>query len=296
MTIGAPSGWAVCADDLSVHYRSNGLPAEVVALHGVGLAIRPGEIVGVIGESGAGKSTLAATIAGLAGTGRPGEGVPEICGGSLRVFGRQLRRAGRRTRDAVTLRVGYLPQDGAERLAPDLTVAENVAEPIYQRDRRFEIPVATDAVATMIDAMRLPLSVMDKSPYQLSSGQRQRVALARALILDPALLVADEPSRGVDPAVRDTVLDALRDLQREREFSALIVSSELAVIERIAGRVVVLHDGMVVGDGPLDGLLADDPDPYVADLVRLRERQRRRMAEGDGPDRGPDAPAPKPTR
>jgi len=171
-----------------------------------------------------------------------------------------------------------------------------VAEPIYQRDRRFEIPVATDAVATMIDAMRLPLSVMDKSPYQLSSGQRQRVALARALILDPALLVADEPSRGVDPAVRDTVLDALRDLQREREFSALIVSSELAVIERIAGRVVVLHDGMVVGDGPLDGLLADDPDPYVADLVRLRERQGRRMAEGDGPDRGPDAPAPKPTR
>jgi ABC-type glutathione transport system ATPase component len=271
MTIGAPSTPLVCAHDLSVHYRSNGVPAEVVAVRGVSLSIHSGEIVGLIGESGSGKSTLAAAIAGCAGTGRPGTGVPEICGGTLEVFGRRLRGAGRRTRDAVTLRVGYLAQEGADALIADLTVAENVAEPIYQRDRRFETHLAADAVATIIDAMRLPLSVMDKLPHQLSSGQRQRVALARALILEPALLVADEPSRGVDATVRDGVLDALRDLQREREFSAIIVSSELAVIDRIATRVVVLEEGMVIADGRLHAVLADGGRPYLTGLAAIRK-------------------------
>jgi len=270
MTTGAPSGYAVRAHDLSVHYRSNGIPSEVVAVRGVNLEIGSAEIVGLVGEAGAGKSTLAATIAGRAGTGRPGEGVPEICGGSLEVYGRELRGAGRRTRDQVTLRVGYLAQDAAEQLVPDLSVAENVAEPIYQRDKRFETPVAADAVATLIDAMRLPLSIMDKLPYQLSSGQRQRVALARALILEPSLLIADEPTRGVDVTVRAGVLDALRGLQREREFSALIVSSDLAVIERIASRVVVLQGGMVVGEGPIQTVLAEEHHPYLAGLALVK--------------------------
>ncbi|CAN5273998.1 hypothetical protein BH09ACT3_BH09ACT3_14820 [soil metagenome] len=278
MTTGVPAGYAARAQDLSVHYRSNGVPPELVAVRGVDLQIGLAEIVGLIGGSGSGKSTLAATIAGRAGRGRPGDGVPAICGGSLTVYGRQLRGAGRRVRDEVTLRVGYLAQDAAEHLVPELSVAENVAEPIYQRDRRFEPAVAADAVATLIDAMRLPLSIMDKWPHQLSSGQRQRVALARALILEPTLLVADEPTRGLDVKVRAGVLDALRDLQLEREFSALIVSSDLAVIERTASRVIVLRGGMVVGDGPIQTLRSfEQRHPWLPGPAPVRSE-----ADADG--------------
>lgn len=265
-----PQQVVVSARDLSVHYRSNSVPSEVVAVRGVSFDIRAGEIFGLLGESGSGKSTLAATIAGVAGSGRPGEGVPEISGGELEVLGTAVRGIGRRSRDALTLGVGYLPQDAAERLSSDLTVAENVAEPIYQRDRRFPQTIAADAVATLIDAMRLPLGIMDRMPWELSSGQRQRVAIARSLILEPTLLVADEPARGVDVTVRSAVLDALRDVQLEREFSVVVVSSELSMVSRIATRVGVLQRGILVGLGELDEILDAPHHPYLKGLAKTR--------------------------
>jgi peptide/nickel transport system ATP-binding protein len=260
----------VQARDLSLRYRSTGSPSQFVALRGVNLDLDAGEILGIVGESGAGKSSLMIAIAGLAGTGRPGEGIPEISGGSLNVLDVKLRGIGRRRRDRLTLQVGFLRQDAAERLSPMLTAAENVAEPIYLRDHRFSQREATAAVATIVDEVRLPLSVMNKLPHELSSGQRQRVALARAMILEPQLLVADEPTRGVDAAVRDGVLEALRDLQRHRGLSAVVVSSDLTVVERIADRVAAMQGGMVVGLGALDEMLRDAEHPYVAGLARAR--------------------------
>ena len=266
----------VSARDLSIQYRSNGAQPRFLAVRGVTFELAPGEILGVVGESGSGKSTLAMAVAGLAGVSRLGNGIPEICGGVLEVYGTRLRHVGKRRRDRLTLRVGYLRQDGAERLSPLLTVAENVAEPIYMRDRRFNTREAADAVAIVVDSVRLPLSLMNKLPYQLSSGQRQRVALARALILEPTLLVADEPTRGVDAPVRDRVLDTLRDLQRKRDFSALIISSELSVLTRIATRVAVMQRGIVVGIGAIDELLAEPQHPYLRSLATARNRELRK--------------------
>ncbi len=262
----------VTARDVSVHYRSNGVPAEVVAVRGVSFDIARGEIVGMVGESGAGKSTLALAIAGIAGAGGPGSGIPKISGGSLSVLGHSMRGIGHRDRDRVTLQVGYLAQDAAANLNSDFTVAENVAEPIYRRDRRFSTREASDAAAYLIDALRLPLSVMTSMPWELSSGQRQRVALARALILEPVLLVADEPTRGVDVGVRDGVLDALRDLQADREFSALLVSSDLSVATSIASRLAVMQGGILIGLGPVDDVLNCPHHPYLKGLVRAREQ------------------------
>ncbi len=274
---------AVVADDLSIHYRSKGVPSRVEAVRGVGFEIAPGEILGLVGESGSGKSTLAWAVACLAGTGGIGEGVPEISGGSLRVYGTQVRHLGRRARDRLTLRVGYLPQDAADRLNPFLSVADNVTEPIYLRDRRFDGHEASDAAATLVDAVRLPLSVMSKLPHELSSGQRQRVALARALVLEPTLLVADEPTRGVDAAVRDGVIDAIRELRERREFSALVVSSDLEALERVSDRLAVLRRGLLVGLGTLNEVLATPAESYVKTLAEVhalvaQERLERRGA------------------
>ncbi|MCU1422289.1 MAG: transporter ATP-binding protein [Microbacteriaceae bacterium] len=274
----------VVADDLSIEYRSNVAPGEFLAVRGVSFALGQGEILGLVGESGSGKSTLARAIAGLSGTGAPGNGVPRICGGSLSVLGRSLRHIGPHGRDRITLRVGHLAQNGAETLNSTFTVAENVAEPIYRRDRRFNTREAADAVAYLIDAVHLPLSVMDRMPWELSSGQRQRVALARALILEPVLLVADEPTRGVDAAVRDGVLEALRRLQAERDFSAIVVSSDLAVATAFGGRLAVMKDGILVGLGETEAMLDHPYDEYLKGLVRARdlaEHARHPKTRGD---------------
>jgi peptide/nickel transport system ATP-binding protein len=260
----------VSARDVSIEYRSNRSRSHL-AVRGVSLELAQGEMLGIVGESGSGKSTLAKAIAGRAGGGRRGDGTPQICGGQLEVYGLRLRRAGRRTRDRLTLRVGYLSQDAAERLSPLLTVAETVAEPIYLRDRRFDPREARDVVATVIDSVRLPLSIMDAFPHQLSSGQRQRVALARALVLEPSLLVADEPSRGVDASVRDEVLDALRDLHRTRNLAAVVISSDLSVISRLAARVAVMQNGIVIGLGDIDSLTAAPENDYLKGLARSRD-------------------------
>ena len=261
---------AVSARDLSVHYRTRNSASYTLAVSGVSFDLAAGEVLGVIGESGSGKSTLALTVAAQSGRGHVDDGIAEICGGTLSVYGTQLRGLTARQRNRLTLKVGYLPQDGAVRLDPRLTVAENVAEPIYQRDRRFDQYEAADAVAALIDAVRLSLGMMNRMPHELSSGQRQRVALARALILDPTLLVADEPTRGVDATVREGVLDVIRELQAERQFSALIVSSDIGVVDHVADRVAVLQHGIMIGLGTLDAVLERPTHPYLKGLAAAR--------------------------
>jgi len=261
---------AVRARDLSIAYSSRRSGAPRLAVQGVDFDIERDEILGLIGESGSGKSTLAAVVAGLQEGGTYGDGVPEIRGGSLAVFGQRMRGIRRRPLGRLTLRIGYLSQNGVRRLNPHLTVAENIAEPIFARDRHFNPREAGRAVAALLDAMRLHLAVMSKFPHELSSGQVQRVALARALILDPWLLVADEPVRGVDVEARAAIFSLIAELQRQRDFSALIVSSDLDAVDSVADRIAVLYQGSIVGIGTVDEMLRDPHHPYLKGLARSR--------------------------
>ena len=257
---------AVSARDLSIHYPARKPEHRSIAVSGVTFDIAHGEFLAVVGETGSGKSTLAETLAGVGGTKRPGS--PQIWGGSLTVLGTDVRNVSVRNRDLLTLRVGYLPQDAGAHLAPRLTIGENVAEPIFARDRRFNQREAAEAVATLIDAVRLPLTTMNKYPHELSKGQRQRIAIARALILEPVLLVADDPTAGIDLTVRGAILDILKDLQRQRSFSAFVVTADLAEVRRISSRIMVMYRGVIVGHGDVDDVLANPQHPYVEGLAR----------------------------
>jgi len=271
----------VVTDDLSLEYPARSGHPALRAVDGVTLSIAPGEILAVLGESGSGKSTLALAVAGLVGSERPAEGRPRIVGGAARVFGVDLLRSSPRRRERLSGAVGYLAQDDGERLSPDLTVGETIAQPIYQRDRRFDRTEAGRLVADLIDAVHLPLGTMLKQTWELSAGQRQRVALARSLVLEPRLLVADEPARGVDVLVRQAVLDVIRNLHRDRQFSALVVTSSVSEARAITDRVAVMRGGRLVGLGWIDEVLRDGVDPYVKvlstttpiDIIRPDERR-----------------------
>ena len=292
----AVNGPAVVADDVSIEYRGGRGGESIRAVDGVSLTVRQGEILALLGESGSGKSTFAAAIAGQLGSHGEGEGAlrRHIVGGELTVLGQKTRglRPSSRKLERLSGRIGYLPQDGADRLSPDLTVGEAVAEPIYARDRRFDRREAGLIVARLLDAVHLPLGAMRLNTWELSSGQRQRVALAKALVLEPQLLVADEPARGVDVLVRQSVLEALATLQRGRQFSAVVVSSDLREARALADRVAVMADARLVGLGTFDEVLDNPVDPYVKTLAATAARpvKRRPAAAAVNPARRSSAP------
>jgi ABC-type glutathione transport system ATPase component len=259
--------YPIVASDLTVEYPAHGASSAFVAVRGFTLTLGRGEVLGLLGESGSGKSTLARVLSGADAAGGRGEVRAQITGGQASVQGYSLRRIGRRRLARLTFGVGLLSQDAATTLPASLTVADIVAEPVLERDRRYDSAALDTAVATMVDAVRLPLSLLGKYPYELSSGQRQRVALARALVFGPSLLIADEPTAGVDALVRDDLIDLIGELQRERAFSAVLISNDLAVLRRVADRIGVMHEGVLVGLGPIDEVFDNPWHPYVAELA-----------------------------
>jgi peptide/nickel transport system ATP-binding protein len=249
-----------------LRYPSHNPQTRTIAANGLTFDIAPGEILAVVGDTGSGKTSLARAVALEADL--PHTDSPIISGGSLTVLGTPVRGISRRKRDRLRISVGYLRQEAGDFLEPRLTVGENVAEPIFSRDRHFNQDDAGQAVATLIDAVRLPLGTMNKYPHELSKGQRQRVAIARALVLEPTVLVADDPTAGIDVMVRSAILDTIVALQKERAFSALIVTADLGEVLRVSTRVAVMHRGIIVGIGDLEDVLGNPTHPYVAGLAR----------------------------
>lgn len=280
--MGASVDYPITTSDVTIEYPPHGASPAFVAIHGLTLRLAPGEVLGLLGESGSGKSTLARVLSGDAASGPAGEVRPVITGGEATVLGHPLRRIRKRALTKLQFSVGLLAQDAAETLPPTMTVAEIVAEPVLERDRRFNRRMLDARVATLVDAVRLPLSVLSAYPYELSNGQRQRIALARALVFGPSLLIADEPTAGVDVTVRDAVIDLIGELQRERAFSALIISHDLAVLRRVANRIAVLHQGVLVGLGTIDEVFDDPWHPYVAGLAAALTGTPDDAADGNG--------------
>jgi len=258
---------AVVVDDLSARYRAGTGRGFAIALTGVSLSIPAGGTLAVVGEAGSGKSTLARAIAGL--TDRSRQGGPSVSGGGLRVLGIDVRHLRARDADELALRIGYVPQDSALVLDPHLTAGENVAVPLYERNAKLTRRTAGGIVAEAIDAMHLTLATIPKYPHELSRGQRQRVALARALVLDPDLVVADEPTAGVDATVRSSILDHLAEVQRRRGFTVFVVSSEIGEVRRLSDNLAVLHRGTMVGMGLIDDVLGSPTHPYTHQLAAL---------------------------
>lgn len=267
--------YAVFANDLSLSYLDHVAGRPERALTGVTFALERGRILGVVGSAGSGKTALGRALSGRRPEGRAGW--PTISGGELEAAGLDLRFPDRAARRRIDLDIGYLAQDSGDLLRNDLTVAENIAEPILSRDRDFDRRKLGRAAAMLIDAVDLELGILNKFPFECSKGQRQRIAFAQALIVEPAVLVVDEPAQGVDILARPALFALLERINLARECSMVIISHDLATVERLTDDLLVLDRGLVVAEGRIEEVLATSDDPYVRQMAAARSAARAQL-------------------
>ncbi|ONI78866.1 glutathione ABC transporter ATP-binding protein [Actinosynnema sp. ALI-1.44] len=241
------------------------------AVDDISFQIGKGEVVGLVGESGSGKTTA----------GRCTVGLQKPTDGSVELFGQDIAKLSARKMRPLTARIGMIFQDPASSLDPRMTIAECVAEPLVlhkAKDHRKRVD-------ELLDAVELGAATRDRYPHELSGGQRQRVSIARALALNPDLLIADEPTSALDVSVQASILELFLDLQRRLKFSCLFISHDLAVVDMLANRVVVMHRGKIVEQGSRADVFGAPREDYtrrllaaapVPDPVEQRERRASR--------------------
>ncbi|HEY7380897.1 MAG TPA: ABC transporter ATP-binding protein [Gaiella sp.] len=256
---------ALEVSDLGVVYRVRGVDRPV--LRGVSLSIERGHSYGLVGESGCGKSTAAlAIVRYLPRNGR-------VAAGSVSVAGRNvLGLGGRGLRDYHARTASMVYQNPGAALNPGLRVGTQVAEAFtvlgVARTEAGDRARAALARVQIAD----PGSVMGRYPHQLSGGMQQRVVIAMALAKDPALLILDEPTTGLDATVEAEVLEIVSQLQAELSTAVLFISHNLGVISKMCDRVGVLYAGRLVEEGPVETVLQDPRHPYTVGLLRCIPR------------------------
>jgi oligopeptide/dipeptide ABC transporter ATP-binding protein len=280
--------------DLSVHFELRGGTLSrlfgrdtgtIKAVDGVNLALRPGEVVGLVGESGSGKSTLGRALLGL---------VPATYG-SIHLRDQDLANLGRRKLRRIRSVVQMVFQDPNAALNPSMTVEEAVGDALRvhgmksAKDRRAGVVTALERVG--LSPVELFLS---KYPRDLSGGQKQRVVLARAIVLDPELLVADEPVSMLDMSVRAKILQLMLDLKTELGLTYVYITHDLATAKYFCDRIAIMYLGRIVEVGPTEEIFAHPRHPYTkALLAAIPEPDPDKMVPRDLP-RGeiPDAADP----
>jgi oligopeptide/dipeptide ABC transporter ATP-binding protein len=226
------------------------------AVDGVNLDVGPGEIVALVGESGCGKTTLVRTLLGLE---RPTAGEVRFDGEPLRYTNRALK--------AYRRRVQLVLQDPTGALNPRRTVYDAVAEGL--RIHRIGDERAVVAEALSRAGLRPPERFFQRYPHELSGGQRQRVVIAGALVLNPQVLVADEPVASLDASVGGQILELLLRLRDESGLSALVVTHDLGLAWNIADRIAVMYLGRIVETGPVEEILREPRHPYTTALLSV---------------------------
>ncbi|TNC49202.1 dipeptide ABC transporter ATP-binding protein [Rubellimicrobium rubrum] len=269
------------------HYHVGGglfRGAKVVkAVRGVDFAVARGKTLAIVGESGCGKSTLARIITLI----------DPPTSGTLLIEGKPVEIAGRRPSRDLRSRVQIVFQNPHGSLNPRQKVGNVLMEPL---ELNTDLPAAErrDRARAMLEKVGLLPEHFDRYPHMFSGGQRQRIAIARALMVNPAILVLDEPVSALDLSVQAQVLNLLADLQKEFGLTYVFISHDLSVVRHIADEVMVMLRGEVVERGTRDAVFADPQHSYTRTLfaatpvtalqairARVERKASRRAAAGE---------------
>jgi peptide/nickel transport system ATP-binding protein len=241
--------------DLAVHFRGR-RRSVVRAVDGVSFSVDKGRTLGIVGESGSGKST----------TGRAVLRLIEPTRGSVRFDGADLLSLSRQEMFGFRARAQIVFQDTYASLDPRWTVGRTLAEPLALHTRKSK-PAIRDRVVEVLELVGLTASHAGRYPHEFSGGQRQRIGIARALLLEPDLVVCDEPVSALDVSVQAQVLNLMKDLQDRLGLTYVFISHDLSVVEFMADDVVVMKSGQVVESAPAGQLFADPRHPYTRQLL-----------------------------
>lgn len=250
--------------DLVVRYRAGsrlasflhgGRPPWLEAVAGVDLSLDEGRTLGIVGESGSGKSTLGRALIGLLPT----------AAGTIEFLGQRPTARSDRALRPYRRQMGMVFQDPVASLSPRLTVRGLLAEPF--RIHGLEVADFEAEVQRLLAMVGLDTSFAARYPHQLSGGQARRVGVARALATGPKLVIADEPTAGLDVSVQGGVLNLLSRLQRERALALLIITHNLPVVRQVSDRLAIMYMGRFVEAGATAAIFERPAHPYTAALL-----------------------------
>lgn len=244
-----------------------GTAPRMTILSNLSLSVGRGEMLGLVGESGSGKSTLARAMMGLVG----------ITEGSLRFEGRAVQARA----DFVKVRQGtaLMFQDAVASLSPRRKVAAQLIEPFQING--VPLPEGEKTALAMLERVGLPSTLAQRYPHELSGGQARRVSVARALALKPKLVIADEPTAGLDVSVQAEILNLMTGLRRAMGLSFLIITHNLAVVRHVTDRVAVLYLGRMAEWGPTREVFAKPYHPYTRSLIAAEPQADPRKRRAD---------------
>lgn len=256
----------------------------VHALEDVSFRMAPGEVLGLVGESGCGKSVTGLSIMRLVPR-PPGE----IVAGQIYFQGENLLELNDdEMRQIRGRQIAMIFQDPMTALNPVLTIGRQIAEVLEQHEGLSSRAATARAqeLLTMVGIPAAPRRLRDY-PHQFSGGMRQRATIAMALACQPALLIADEPTTGLDVTIQAQILDLLRLIQRETNAAILLITHDMGVVAGMCDRVIVMYGGRVVEEAPVNGLFHDPRHPYSIALLgsvpRLDAKKHRLAAIGGAP-------------
>jgi peptide/nickel transport system ATP-binding protein/oligopeptide transport system ATP-binding protein len=263
-------------EDLKVDFATD--EGTVHAVDGVSFALEAGEVLSIVGESGCGKSVTAMTILGLT------RGTNSRISGSVRYQGKELTSASNDELEAIRGdRIAMVFQDPMSSFNPVHKIGDQIIEAI-QAHRDLDKAAARKKAIDSLQSVGIPDAERraDHYPFEFSGGMRQRAMIAMALALEPAILIADEPSTALDVTIQAQIIELLQDLNQEHGLSVILITHDLGVVAEIADRVLVMYAGQVVERGSLDEIFYDPQHPYTWGLLGSIAR-----LDQDRPDRLP---------
>ena len=260
---GGPTGAALLeVDDLHVEFRTE--YGVVNAVNGISYTLHAGETLAILGESGCGKSVSAQTIMGILDS-PPGF----VTGGEIRYKGRDLlRMTAKEQRDIRGEEISIVFQDALSSLNPVFSVGMQIGE-MFRRHRGYSRKDAKKAAIELMERVRIPSARerVNDYPHQFSGGMRQRVMIAMALALDPAVIIADEPTTALDVTVQAQIMDLLMDLQKETGMGVVLITHDLGVVGEVADRIAVMYAGRIIETGTVYQVFGDPAHPYTVGLM-----------------------------